>query len=105
MIFDCLLPEFPPAERRGNSVAGKIATPSPWPSPPKKGARGDLKSILWLSAACPMALVLAVRREPSGGCSSRFLRQTDAGQLALLRFNDNANAIGCSPLRGGRSLC
>ncbi len=41
-----------------------------------------------------MALVMAVRREPSGRCSSRFRGQKDAGQLALLRLNDKPSAIG-----------
>ncbi len=47
-----------------------------------------------------MALVMAARRAPSGGCSSRFRGQTDAGPLTLLRYNDKASAIGLAALIG-----
>ena len=52
--------------------------------------------------ASPRAIIEAVRREPSGVCSSRFGGQTDAGQLALLRFS--LRYFICSAIRNAISM-
>ena len=45
------------------------------------------------AAIPPMRLVVAVRREPFGGCFSCCRCETDAGQLALLRFNPSLRLV------------
>ena len=67
------------------------------------GAPGRAKPEISIVFRAKARRTKAVRREPSGVCSSHFRGQTDAGQLALLRFNGKVIAIGLAlPLKVNR---